>query len=216
MRIFVLTMVLMCGFSVAGASAFRIGDQGSDVAEIQGRLASLGYDVAADGDFGPATAEAVKEFQAAHGLTVDGMVGPSTYEALLGKTMPQVSRGSNYIVRRVISDSMQYLGVPYSFGGTTPSGFDCSGFVRYVFANAGIYLPRTADAQYDVGYPVSSAEMVPGDLVFFSTYEYGPSHVGIYLGDGNFINASSSRGVAIDNLRGGYWGTWYIGARRIL
>ena len=184
--------MLLCSASIASAESFQIGDQGTDVAEIQGQLSSVGYDVVADGDFGPATAEAVKEFQAAHGLAVDGMVGPSTYEALLGKTMPQVSRGSNYIVRRVISDSMQYLGVPYSFGGTTPSGFDCSGFVRYVFANAGIYLPRTADAQYDVGYPVS------------------------YLGDGNFINASSSRGVAIDNLRGGYWGACYIGARRIM
>ena len=93
MRIFVLTMVLMCGFSVAGASAFRIGDQGSDVAEIQGRLASLGYDVAADGDFGPATAEAVKAFQSAHGLEADGLVGSATYSALLGKGMPEVSRG---------------------------------------------------------------------------------------------------------------------------
>ena len=191
MRIFVLTMVLMCGFSIAGASAFRIGDQGSDVAEIQGQLASLGYDVAADGDFGPATAEAVKAFQSAHGLEADGLVGSATYSALLGKNMPEVSRGSNYISRRIISDSMQYLGVPYVFGGTTPSGFDCSGYVRYVFA-------------------------IPGDLVFFTTYTYGASHVGIYLGDGNFINASSSRGVAIDSLYSSYWGSCYIGARRVM
>ena len=67
MRIFALSMVLMCWFSLANASAFRIGDQGSDVAEIQGQLASLGYDVSADGDFGPATAEAVKSFQKSHG-----------------------------------------------------------------------------------------------------------------------------------------------------
>ena len=155
-KILVLSAMLLCSASIASAESFQLGDQGTDVAEIQGQLSSFGYDVAADGDFGPATAEAVKDFQATHGLAVDGMVGPSTYEALLGKSMPQVSRGSNYIVRRVISDSMQYIGVPYSFGGTTPAGFDCSGFVRYVFANAGIYLPRTADAQYDVGYPVSS------------------------------------------------------------
>ena len=193
MRIFVLTMVLMCGVSVAGASAFRIGDQGSDVAEIQGRLASLGYD-----------------------LEADGLVGSATYSALLGKGMPEVSRGSNYISRRIISDSMQYLGVPYVFGGTTPSGFDCSGYVRYVFANAGIYLPRMADEQFEVGTPVSTDELIPGDLVFFTTYTYGASHVGIYLGDGNFINASSSRGVAIDSLYSSYWGSCYIGARRVM
>ena len=206
----------MLSFSVASASAFRMGDQGSDVAEIQGQLASLGYDVSADGDFGPATAEAVKSFQAANGLEPDGLVGESTYTALLGRAMPEISRGSNYITRRVVQSSMQHIGVPYVFGGTSPSGFDCSGFVRYVFAGAGIYLPRTADAQYEVGYPVSSSELVPGDLVFFSTYEYGPSHVGIYLGEGSFINASSSRGVAIDSLYSSYWGSCYIGARRIM
>lgn len=149
-------------------------------------------------------------------MDADGLVGPTTYTALMGRSMPEVSRGSNYISRRVIANSMNYIGVPYVFGGTSPSGFDCSGYVRYVFANAGIYLPRTADAQYEVGTPISRAELVPGDLVFFSTYEYGPSHVGIYLGDGNFINASSSRGVAIDSLYSGYWGSCYIGARRVL
>lgn len=215
-RIILLSMILCCLSAVAFASVIRIGDQGSDVAEIQGQLASLGYDVAADGDFGPATAEAIKSFQSDRGLDADGLVGPSTYSALMGRSMPEVSRGSNYISRRVVASSMNYIGVPYVFGGTSPSGFDCSGYVRYVFASAGIYLPRTADAQYEVGMPISSSELVPGDLVFFSTYEYGPSHVGIYLGDGSFINASSSRGVAIDSLYSGYWGSCYIGARRVL
>lgn len=193
-----------------------MGDQGNEVAEIQGQLANLGYDVVADGDFGPATAEAIKSFQSSRGLSADGLVGPSTYSALMGRTMPEVSRGSNYISRRVVSYSMNFLGVPYVFGGTSPSGFDCSGYVRYVYANAGVFLPRTADAQYDVGSPVSSDELVPGDLVFFSTYDYGPSHVGIYMGDGSFIHASSSRGVTIDSLYSGYWDSCYIGARRVM
>ena len=197
-------MILMCWFSVAGASAFRVGDQGSDVAEIQGQLANLGYDVTADGAYGPATVEAVKSFQMTQGINADGLVGPSTYAALLGKSMPAVSSTTNSIARRVVSDSMNYLGVPYVFGGTTPNGFDCSGYVRYVFANAGVC------------YSVSTSELVPGDLVFFSTYEPGPSHVGIYLGDGDFINASSSQGVSVASLYSSYWGSCYIGARRVM
>ena len=215
-RIFALSMMFVCVFSVCNASAFRMGDQGSEVAEIQGQLANLGYDVAADGDFGPATVAAVKMFQSNQGLDADGLVGPSTYSALMGREMPQVSRSFNSISRRIIASSMNYIGVPYVFGGTSPSGFDCSGYVRYVFANAGIYLPRTADAQYEVGMPVSRGELIPGDLVFFSTYDYGASHVGIYLGDGSFINASSSRGVAVDSLYSSYWGSCYIGARRVI
>ena len=200
--------------AVAYSNAFQVGDQGTEVAEIQGQLASMGYDVSADGDFGPATQEAVKAFQRSRGLAADGLVGEATYSALMGRQIPQVSRSSNYIARRIVSQSMAYIGVPYVFGGTTPSGFDCSGYVKYVFANAGISLPRTADAQYDVGTPISTSELRAGDLVFFSTYEYGPSHVGIYLEDGKFINASSSRGVAIDSLYSRYWGSCYIGARR--
>lgn len=216
MRVFVFMTVMMCSCAMANANAFRMGDQGNEVAEIQGQLSSLGYDVAADGDFGPATAEAVKEFQASQGMVADGLVGPATYAALLGKDMPEISRGSNYISRRVVQTSMQYLGVPYVFGGTTPGGFDCSGYVRYVFAQAGIYLPRMADEQYEVGTPIASSDLQAGDLVFFSTYTYGASHVGIYLGDGQFINASSSLGVSISPLFEGYWGACYIGARRVL
>lgn len=213
-RIFVLTMCFIGIVSAASASTFRLGDQGAEIAEIQAALASNGYDVTADGVFGPGTEAAVQAFQSANGLSSDGLVGDMTYQALLGRSMPQVSRGSNYITRRIINSSLNYIGVPYVFGGTTPGGFDCSGFTSYVFANAGIYLPRTADAQYEVGTPVSSPE--PGDLVFFETYTYGPSHVGIYLGDGKFINASSSRGVAIDSLNSSYWGSCYLGARRVM
>jgi cell wall-associated NlpC family hydrolase len=219
MRIFALSTILMVWLTaVCGASAvFRVGDQGIDVREIQGQLHSLGYDVTADGEFGPATAEAVKAFQTSRGLSADGLVGPSTYAALLGKAMPEIKAPTtNHFSQGLIQDSMQYLGVPYVFGGTSPSGFDCSGFVQYVFAQEGIYLPRTADAQYECGYAVSTSELVPGDLVFFSTYDVGASHVGIYVGDGNFINASSSRGVSIASLSSSYWSSTYIGARRVM
>lgn len=202
--------------SVADAAAFQMGDQGIEVAEIQGQLASLGYDVEADGDYGIATVEAVKAFQFSQGLEANGNVDEETYSILLGKAMPEVSRGSNYIYRRVIQNAVQYLGVPYVFGGTSPYGFDCSGYVQYVFANAGIYLPRTADVQYEVGMAVSKSELVPGDLVFFSTYTYGASHVGIYIGDGNFIHASSSRGVTISPLSQPYYMQTYIGSRRVM
>ena len=217
-RVITISAILMCWFTVvAAAAAFRAGDQGTDVAEIQKQLQSLGYDVAADGDYGPATTEAVKAFQSTKGLEADGLVGASTYSALLGKSMPVVTHSMNAMSRTVVSDAMNYMGVPYVFGGNTPSsGFDCSGYVRYVFANAGIYLPRTADVQYNCGYAVSTSELAPGDLVFFETYCPGPSHVGIYVGDGNFIHASSSRGVTISSLSSSYYSAHYLGARRVM
>lgn len=203
---------------VAHASAaFRLGDVGSDVAGIQQRLNDLGYNAGpVDGDYGPQTAQAVKSFQRSLGLAGDGVVGSFTYRALMGAEM--VSRGDMATagIRRIVQTAMSYVGVPYAYGGTSPSGFDCSGFVRYVYAANGISLPRTADAQYGSGYGVSSGQLQPGDLVFFSTYEDGPSHSGIYLGGGRFISATSSRGVAIDSLYSSYWGPRYIGAKRII
>ena len=213
-RVLLCAMLVLCFSSIANASSFALGDQGSEVAEIQGQLASMGYDVVADGDFGSATVEAVKSFQRSRGMEVDGEIGQATYTALMGREMPEVSRGSNQVARRVVQNALEYVGVPYVFGGTSPGGFDCSGYVRYIYASIGVYLPRMADEQYEVGTPVHNLRA--GDLVFFETYEPGPSHVGIYLSDGNFIHASSSRGVTVSSLHENYYAETYIGARRLM
>lgn len=201
--------------SIAGAEAIQIGDDGADVVEIQETLASMGYDVQADGQYGPSTAEAVKAFQKTQGMESDGIIGRATYMALLGKDMPTVSRGTNNVARRIVSNAMQYLGAPYVWGATGPYGFDCSGFTYAMFAGAGISLPRMADEQFEVGRPVSRSSLRPGDLVFFTTYEPGASHVGIYIGNGNFIHASSVADVTITSLSKSYYAERYLGARRM-
>ncbi len=221
MRIFWRCLVLCCllvSISTAAfaASVYEEGDWGEEVTQIQVKLAALGYAAgSADGEFGSMTTAAVKAFQKDRGLEADGVVGPATYRALLGRDIPPVSRDGATAVRKVIQTAMRFVGVPYVFGGNTPDGFDCSGFTRYVFARGGVGLPRMADEQYGLGHPVSKAQLRPGDLVFFTTYADGASHVGIYLGEGRFISATSSRGVAIDRIADGYWGPRYIGARRV-
>lgn len=218
-RIMVFSLLLVSASTLTCAeAAYHQGDQGQDIASIQGQLNALGYNVgSADGDFGEATANAISNFQRDRGLDVDGVIGMDTYRAIMGRDM-EVSRSDNSssIVRRIVQSSLRYQGIPYVFGGTTPNGFDCSGFTRYVFAQAGIYLPRSADEQYEVGRSVSYSRLQSGDLVYFTTYESGASHVGIYLGNGQFISATSSRGIAIARLDSGYWGDRYIGARRVL
>ncbi|MGH7661958.1 MAG: C40 family peptidase [Vulcanimicrobiaceae bacterium] len=125
-----------------------------------------------------------------------------------------IANRTSLIAVRLTKSAMRFLGVPYVFGGTTTRGFDCSGYVQHVFAMLGIHLPRTADAQYEVGHKVKKIE--PGDLVFFQTYTAGPSHVGIYLGQGRFVHSSSSHGVEVSELHDAYWSARYLGAKRIL
>jgi peptidoglycan DL-endopeptidase CwlO len=111
----------------------------------------------------------------------------------------------------VVGIAMQYLGVPYVYGGSTPSGFDCSGFVMYVFGQIGISLPHNAAAQYGYGMPVSRDQLQAGDLVFFN----GLGHVGIYIGGGQFIHSPHTGDVVkISSLSGWYSSTW-VGARRL-
>lgn len=116
----------------------------------------------------------------------------------------------------VIASAKKYLGVKYTWGGTTPSGFDCSGFTQYVFAQNGVTLPRISRDQYTVGKSVDFASLQPADLVFFSMdRDKVVDHVGIYIGGGQFIQASSSKGVVITTMSS-YWQAKYIGAKRVL
>ena len=116
----------------------------------------------------------------------------------------------------IIATAKKYIGVPYVWGGSTPNGFDCSGYVQYVFNAHGISLPRTSKQQYSVGTWVSKSSLKPGDLVFFNTEGNGISHLGIYIGNNQFIHASSSKGVIISSLSNTYWAPRYYGAKRIL
>ena len=116
--------------------------------------------------------------------------------------------------------AMQFVGVPYVYGGASPSGFDCSGFTRYVFAQFGVKLPHGATPQLNSGAEVSRDNLQPGDLVFFQgTYatSSAASHCGIYIGDGQFIHSASSgnRGITISNLSDSYYSRHYLTARRV-
>ena len=112
----------------------------------------------------------------------------------------------------------RYLGIRYVLGGTGYGGIDCSGYTLRVFQQMGINLPRTAAAQWRVGYAVSSRNLQPGDLVFFNTLGRGVSHVGIYLGNGMMANANSYQGRTVVEplFSNPYWASRYMGARRVL
>jgi cell wall-associated NlpC family hydrolase len=108
--------------------------------------------------------------------------------------------------------AMQYLGVPYVWGGSSPSGFDCSGFVMFVYAQLGVSLPHLAAAQFNYGTPVSSDQLEPGDLVFFD----GLGHVGIYIGGGQFVHAPHTGDVVkISSLSDSWYAATFVGARRL-
>ena len=111
----------------------------------------------------------------------------------------------------VVGIAMRYLGVPYVWGGSSPSGFDCSGFVAYVFAQIGLSLPHSSYAMFGMGTPVSIGELQPGDLVFFT----GASHMGIYIGGGQFIHAPHTGDVVKISSLSGYYSSNFAGARRV-
>ncbi|MGL4409676.1 C40 family peptidase [Zoogloea sp.] len=122
-------------------------------------------------------------------------------------------------VKSLVDRSFSLLGVPYRFGSVNPlNGLDCSGFVGKVFTDAlGLSLPRTAAEMAQTGEQVNRAELKPGDLVFFNTMRRTFSHVGIYLGNNQFVHAPSQGGVVrVDDMRLDYWAARYNGARRVL
>lgn len=182
----------------------------------QQKLQVLGFsDERPSGRMTEATSSALKSFQKQHKLKADGELNDATYhkltwEAFAKEGIPKVKG------KEIVSRAAKYKGVPYVFGGTTTKGFDCSGYVQYVFKDCKAKLPRLADEQALQGIFVTQKQLRPGDLVFFTTYAPGASHVGIYAGDGQFWSASSSKGVILSSLKEEYWKQRYFGARRVL
>lgn len=141
--------------------------------------------------------------------------GNGSREAVFATESVSLSPAYAAWCRQLLTSAYQYLGVPYVPGGSSPNGFDCSGFTKYVFSHCGISLPRQADAQFQVGMEVARERLSPGDLVFFSTYTEGISHAGIYVGNNQFISATTSSGIRVDRLDSAYWAARYVGAKRI-
>lgn len=190
------------------AESLRQGASGPAVSRLQEQLRMLGHYSypSITGYFGPVTASATRSFQDAYGLPVTGVADGSTQKSLdRAVTMLQLAE-----------ETASYTGIPYRWGGSSPStGFDCSGFVYYMYQSHGIPLQRlTSQRYFTMGIPVDRNHLQPGDLVFFNTAGVA-SHMGIYLGGGQWVSATSSRGIkanAMDNL---YWGPRYDGARRL-
>lgn len=205
-----LVMVFLMGTNAAFADYYsgnvvlKYGMQGTEVTNLQNDLKNLGYfNFGTTGYFGSLTKQSVVGFQQANGLTADGIVGHGTAREIK--------------VEKILKLGKSLQGVPYVWGGVSPSGFDCSGFVHYTFLKNGITLPRMSEDQYKVGTWVSKSQLRQGDLVFFTTYKPGPSHVGIYLGGGKFVHASSgAEKVTISELSNPYYTSHYIGAKRVI
>lgn len=137
----------------------------------------------------------------------------SEYVTLIASTNISVP-GNN-----IVEYANGFIGTPYVAGGNSPYGFDCSGFVQYVMSNFGITMPRTSTEQYSVGVRVDKSQLMPGDLVFFkySPSSYRLNHVGIYVGDGNFIHSPvPGQSVRISPLSTGYFANYYFGATRVI
>jgi cell wall-associated NlpC family hydrolase len=204
------------------------GDIGPEVAALQRALTRAGDGVGATGTFGPQTESEVLAFQEAHGLQPTGTITLWNVESgAAGDAAPgpgaQAPAPPGALApsrAAVVQTAMGLIGRPYAWGGAGPTGFDCSGLVRYVFGSAAaLWLPHSSYLQWLWGRPVPSGMLQPGDLVFFDTDGAGPSHVGVYVGgpDQQFVDATEpGRGVVLNSLEDPYWFWHYVGGRDVL
>lgn len=161
----------------------------------------------------PVSAGALNGSNGSNGSGSSGNSGDSGNSGNTGNTGSSSELGA-----QIVATAKQYLGIPYKYGGSSPStGFDCSGFVYYVLKQLGYSPYRTTSTQYTMGTYVAKEDLQPGDLVFFQgTYKAGISHVGIYVGDGKFIHSpSTGKVISYADLNSTYYTNHYYGARRI-
>ncbi|MFC5711478.1 peptidoglycan-binding protein [Thalassorhabdus alkalitolerans] len=217
--------------TIQSNGTLRRGAVNSSVAALQIELKERGHFSGSTGStYGPRTEQAVRSFQRSAGITADGIAGPQTFRALGGSgSSSNATSSSNSSASSSSSSSSQVAGVSasyenvirtaqaqtgtrYVWGGTSPSGFDCSGFIQYSFNQHGVSLPRTVAEMWRSTTRVSNPQR--GDLVFFET-RTGPSHAGIYLGNGQFIHSGASTGVTTTSMSNSYWSQRYLGAGRV-
>ena len=173
----------------------RWGSRGGAVQELQSALNSNGAGLAVDGVFGKRTHAAVKDYQSSKGLQVDGVVGPKTRGALNGGVSTggasapssSASSSSSGSSSTIVNAARSAVGTPYSWGGSSLGGMDCSGLVKHAYKAAGISLPRTSGQIANGGRWISQSQAQPGDIVAWS------GHVAIYAGNGQIIDASGSK-----------------------
>ena len=182
----------------------RWGSRSGAVQDLQTALNDHGANLAVDGVFGKRTNAAVKDYQASQGLLVDGVVGPDTRGALNGgggvatggASAPSASSSSSS-TSSIVDTARSALGTPYSWGGSSLGGLDCSGLVNFAYQAAGIDLPRSSSQIANGGTRISQSQAQPGDIVVW------PGHVAIYAGNGQIIDASGSKQRVVER---GIWG----------
>lgn len=195
-------------------------DKGERVEDIQNKLTALKhYTGEVNSIFDTATKDAVLAFQKASGIEETGIVDFATMMKLneeAGKAIADRASASRRVVNaKVVDYAKNFLGAPYVWGASNGKAFDCSGFVMYVMKKFNVDLDHSASGQFKSGEKVEKTDLQPGDLVFFTTYKKGASHVGIYIGNSKFIHASSGVDqVTVTDLNTNYYKRRYLGARR--
>ncbi len=209
--------------SSARTLLLNIGSRGEAVSTLQARLRDLGYTTSNNvtGYYGPITKSAATEFQRTNGLYVDGIAGPATRAKLFSNSAVKKSSAPSVSQAASIADiALAQTGKPYVLGGNGPSSYDCSGLAYYAMTNAGFGVSRLSASAYSENSAwtkiTGTSSLKKGDLVFFrsDTSSY-ISHMGIYIGDGQFVHASSGQGKVMVSSFTSYWLRVFTFARRV-
>lgn len=211
-----------------------LGMSSEDVKIVQTSLQFFGYYTGEiDGIYGPLTEKALQIVEEEHEVKLIKNHPEETLTPLYEEEINKVENVTNDEAKveqkteeqpepieqketasnDIVEVAYSLIGSPYVWGGTSPSGFDCSGFIQYIYETQNKTVPRTVNDIWNFSQPVENPSV--GDLVFFETYQPGPSHLGVYVGNGEFIHAGTSSGVVTSELSTSYWQERYLGAKRI-